>query len=73
MNFRFSEEGLRAALEAEGADMNSFGMSVSHQPIKGLEAPRPENEWEAYRYMKPNKVYNSKFELSANHNDYQAL
>jgi len=56
-NFCFSEEGLRAALEAEGADMNSFRMSVSHQPIKGLEAPQPENEWEAYRFMKPNKVY----------------
>ena len=34
-NFCFSEEGLRAALKAEGADMNSFGMSVNHQPIKG--------------------------------------
>lgn len=56
-NFCFSEEGLRAALEAEGADMNSFRMSVSHQPIKGLEAPQPENEWEAYRFMKPNKVF----------------
>lgn len=29
-NFCFSEEGLCAALEAEGADMNSFRMSVSH-------------------------------------------
>ena len=57
MNYRFSEEGLRAALKAEGADMNSFRMSVSHQPIKGLEAPQPKNEWEAYRFMKPNKVY----------------
>jgi len=56
-HFCFSEEGLRAALEAEGADMNSLRMSVSHQPIKGLEAPQPENEWEAYRFMKPNKVY----------------
>ena len=56
-NFCFSEEGLRAALEAEGADMNSFRMSVSHQPIKGLETPHPENEWEAYRFMKPHKVY----------------
>ena len=55
-NFCFSEEGLRAALEAEGADMNSFRMSVSHQPIKGLEAPQPENKWEAYEW-KPNKVY----------------
>ena len=43
-NFCFSEEGLRAALKAEGADMNSFRMSVSHQPIKGLEAPQPKNE-----------------------------
>ena len=34
-NFCFSEEGLRAALKAEGADMNSFRMSVNHQPIKG--------------------------------------
>jgi len=57
MNFRFSEEGLRAALEAEGADMNSFRMSVSQQPIKGLEVPQLENVWEAYRFMKPNKVY----------------
>ena len=55
-NFCFSEEGLRAALKAEGADMNSFGMSVNHQPIKGLEAPQPENKWEAYEW-KPNKVY----------------
>lgn len=37
-NFSFSEEGLRAALKAEGADMNSFRVSESHQPIKGLEA-----------------------------------
>ena len=56
-HFCFSEEGLRAALKAEGADMNSFRMSVSLQPIKGLEAPQPENEWEVYRFMKPNKVY----------------
>lgn len=56
-NFCFSEDGLRAALKAEDADMNSFRMSVNHQPIKGLEAPQPENEWEAYRFMKPNKVF----------------
>lgn len=55
-NFCFSEEGLRAALKAEGADMNSLGMSVNHQPIKGLEAPQPENKWEAYEW-KPNKVF----------------
>ena len=57
MNFYFSEDGLRAALEAKGADMNSFRMEVKHQTIKGLEAPQPENEWETYRFMKPNKVY----------------
>ena len=57
MNFCFSEEGLRAALEAEGADMNSFKMEASRQTIKGLEMPQPENHWEVYRYMKPNKVY----------------
>ena len=56
-HFCFSEEGLRAALKAEGADMNSFRMSVSQQPIKGLEVPQLENVWEAYRFMKPNKVY----------------
>ncbi len=55
-NFCFSEEGLRAALKAEGADMNSFRMSVSHQPIKGLEAPQPENKCEAYEW-KLNKVF----------------
>ena len=45
MNFCFSEEGLRAALEAEGADMSSFRMEVSCQTIKGKEAPQPENRW----------------------------
>ena len=57
MNFSFSKNGLRAALEDKGADMNSFRMEVKHQTIKGLEAPQPENEWETYRFMKPNKVY----------------
>ena len=57
MHFFFSEDGLRAALEAKGADLSSFRMDVSHQIIKGKEAPQPENEWEAYPYMKPNKVY----------------
>ena len=55
-NFCFSEEELRSALKAEGADMNSLGMSVNHQPIKGLEAPQPENEWEVYKWT-PNKTY----------------
>ena len=33
MNFRFAEEGLRAALKAEGADLNSFKMEVNRQSI----------------------------------------
>jgi len=35
MNFCFSEDGLRAEIEENGADMSSFRMSVNHQPIKG--------------------------------------
>ena len=57
MDFNFSESGLRAALAAEGADMDSFKMEVSRQSIKGKEAPKPKNEWEAYRYMMPNKCF----------------
>jgi len=56
MNFRFSEEGLRAALEAEGADMNSFKMGVNRQSLKGKELSQPKNRWEAYSYL-PNKVF----------------
>ena len=58
MNFYFSEDGLRAALEAKGADMNSFRMEVSQQTIKGMEALQPKNRWEQYPvgYM-PNKGY----------------
>ena len=57
LNLWFVEDGLRAALEAKRADMSSFRMEMSRQTIKGLEAPQPENTWEAYRFMKPNKVY----------------
>ena len=57
LNLWFVEDGLQVALEAEGADLSSFRMEVSRQTIKGLESPQPENEWEDYRYMKPNKVY----------------
>ena len=56
MNFCFSEEGLRAALEAEGADLNSFKMEVNRQSLKGKEAPQPKNRWETYSY-RPNKVF----------------
>jgi hypothetical protein len=56
MNFCFSEDGLRAALEGEGADMSSFKMEVNRRSLKGKEAPQPENRWEAYSYI-PNKVF----------------
>lgn len=61
--FSFSEEGLRSALEGQGADIWSFRMDVTRESIKGKDAPLPENsyglnEWEDYRYGKPNKVYN---------------
>lgn len=57
LNFCFSEQELRSALESEGADMNNFKMEVTHQSIKGMEAPQPENKWDTYPYSKPNKVY----------------
>ena len=58
MNFSFSKNGLRAALEDKGADMSSFRMEVSQQTIKGMEALQPKNRWEQYPvgYM-PNKGY----------------
>ena len=56
MNFCFSEDGLRAALEDESADMSRFKMEVNRQSLKGKEAPQPKNDWEAYSY-KPNKVF----------------
>lgn len=57
LNFCFSEKELRSALESESADMNNFKMEVTHQSIKGMEAPQPENKWDTYSYSKPNKVY----------------
>lgn len=50
MQFCFSESGLRGALEAEGADLTSFTMQVSRESIVGVEAPCPQNRWEAYPY-----------------------
>ena len=50
MQFCFSESGLRGALEAEGADLTSFTMLVSRESIVGVEAPCPQNRWEAYPY-----------------------
>lgn len=62
--FSFSEEDLRADLKAQGADMSTFRMEVSRESIEGKAAPLPENsyglnEWEDYRYGKPNRVYDS--------------
>ena len=57
LNFCFTEDGLRAALIAEGAEMNSFKMEVSHQSIKGLEAPQPSILWPEPNILVPAKVY----------------
>ena len=50
MLFRFSESGLRDALEAEGADLKSFRMETTHQDITTANLRRPEffpdkDEW----------------------------
>ena len=42
MLFRFSESGLRDALEAEGADLKSFRMETTHQDITTANLRRPE-------------------------------
>ena len=42
MLFRFSESGLRDALEAEGADLKSFRMETTHQDITAANQRRPE-------------------------------
>lgn len=62
--FSFSEEGLRAAMTAQGADLGTFRMQLDHESIEGKAAPLPENsyglnKWDDYdsSYFKPNKVY----------------
>lgn len=59
MQFCFSESGLRDALEAEGADLTSFTMQVSRESIVGVEAPCPQNRWEAYSSNMISKVYDN--------------
>ena len=59
MQFCFSESGLRGALEAEGADLTSFTMQVSRESIVGVEAPCPQNRWEAYSSYMISKVYDN--------------
>jgi hypothetical protein len=60
--FSFSEEGLRAALKAQEADMAAFRIELYCESIEGKDAPLPENSyglnrWEDYRGDKPNRVY----------------
>lgn len=61
--FSFSEEGLRAAMTAQGADLGTFRMQLDHESIEGKAAPLPEdyfglNKWDDYPIgYKPNKVY----------------
>ena len=46
MQFHFSENGLRNAMAAEGADLSNLAMQVSKKSIVGVEAPCPQNRWE---------------------------
>ena len=60
--FSFSEEGLRTALKAQGADMGAFRLELDRESIEGKEAPLPKdsfglNRWEEYRDDKLNRVY----------------
>ena len=43
MQFHFSENGLRNAMAAEGADLSNLAMQVSKNSIVGVEAPCPQN------------------------------
>ena len=54
--FSFSEEGLRKALTAEGADLSTFKMEVSSQSIYGNKAPEPDIIWRGISDRIPNKV-----------------
>ena len=42
MQFHFSENGLRNAMAAEGADLSNLAMQVSKKSIVGVEAPCPQ-------------------------------
>jgi len=39
--FGFDEEGLRKAMEAEGANLNELAIETSHQSIRETEVPQP--------------------------------
>ena len=56
-SFAFSEDDLRQAMEAEGADMSSFKMEVSwFQSLVGKEAPQPDVTGYNPNWT-PNKVF----------------
>ena len=48
MKCHFTENGLRDAMATEGADLANLTMLVSRESIVGVEAPCPQNRWEAY-------------------------
>ena len=50
MKCHFTESGLRDAMATEGTDLSSLAMQVSRESIVGVEAPCPQNRWEAYPY-----------------------
>ena len=58
MQFHFSENGLRNAMAAEGADLSNLAMQVSKESIVGMEAPCPQNRWDTNFYI-PNKIYDN--------------
>ena len=55
MQFHFSENDLRNAMAAEGADLSNLAMQVSKESIVGVEAPCPKNRWDTDFYI-TNKV-----------------
>ena len=59
MKCHFTENGLRDAMATEGADLTSFTMQVSRESIVGVEAPYPQNRWEAYSSNMISKVYDN--------------
>ena len=53
--FGFDEEGLRKAMEAEGANLNELAIETSHQSIRETEVPQPKiNDGKGWM---PNKVW----------------
>lgn len=64
MKCHFTENGLRDAMATEGADLANLTMLVSRESIVGVEAPCPQNRWEAYSAYRTSKVYDNE---SAHH------